>query len=116
MADTETRETVVTLTEAAQAAGRRFLAEEGAEGLVLRIGVTSGGCSGFNYVVSTDAKKADDVVHSYEGLEVVVDNISKQFIQGLLVDYEDSIGHAGFTFSNPQASSSCGCGTSFDVS
>ena len=116
MANTETHETVVSLTEAAQAAAIKFLAESDKDDLVLRIGVTSGGCNGFNYVVSTDTKKPGDVVHAYDTFEVVVDTVSKQFIQGLLVDYEDSIGHAGFTFSNPQASSSCGCGTSFDVS
>ena len=116
MANTEIKETVVTLTEAAQAAALRYLAEDSGSDLALRIGVNSGGCNGFEYVVATDTKKADDVVHPYEGFEVVVDTVSKQFIQGLLVDYENTIERAGFKFSNPQASASCGCGTSFDVS
>jgi iron-sulfur cluster assembly protein len=119
MAETaETAETttpVVTLTEGAQAAARKFLAAEPDAGNVLRVGVNSGGCSGFSYAVSIDVKKDDDIVLNYEGFEVVVDPVSKQFIQNATVDYVDTIGEAGFKFDNPQATNSCGCGTSFDV-
>jgi iron-sulfur cluster assembly protein len=111
-----TAQHVVHLTEAAQAAARRFLAEEAEpEGKALRVGVNAGGCSGFTYHVAIDVKKADDFVQDYEGFQVVVDNVSKQFINDAKLDYVDDIGHAGFKFDNPQASSSCGCGMSFDV-
>ena len=117
MANADTTTTyVVTLTEAAQAAARKFIAAEAnPEGKVLRIGVDSGGCSGFSYAVSIDDKKDDDIVQAYEGFEAVIDPVSKQFIQDATVDYVDSIGEAGFKFENPQATNSCGCGTSFDV-
>ncbi|RMG15507.1 MAG: iron-sulfur cluster assembly accessory protein [Planctomycetota bacterium] len=112
MAETQ-QETVVTLTEAAQEAARRFLAAE--EGKVLRVGVTSGGCSGFSYLVTTDVRKEDDLVQRHEGFEVVIDPISRNFLRGSTLDYVDEIGHAGFRFENPQAKSGCGCGMSFDV-
>ena len=116
MANTETTTHVVNLTEAAQAAARKFLAAEAEpEGKVLRVGVNSGGCSGFSYAVSIDVKKDDDIVQTYEGFEAVVDPVSKEFIQDSTVDYVDSIGEAGFRFENPQATNNCGCGTSFDV-
>jgi iron-sulfur cluster assembly accessory protein len=115
-ADPQTHETVVTLTEEAQEAARRFLAERpDVEGAVLRVGVLAGGCNGFSYAVSVDVKKDGDVVHAYEGFECVVDQVSKDLIQGTVVGYENTIGHAGFTFENPLAKTNCGCGTSFDV-
>lgn len=116
MSNAETATHVVTLTEAAVAAARKFLAADAEpEGKALRLGVNSGGCSGLSYAVSIDAKKSDDIVQSYEGFEAVIDPVSKQFIQGATLDYVDTIGEAGFKFDNPQATSSCGCGTSFDV-
>ncbi len=116
MADTDTSE-AVKLTEAAQQAARKYLAEdENPEDKALRLGVTSGGCSGFSYAVSIDVKKANDTVQAYEGFEVVIDSVSDSFLRGATVDYVDTLDQAGFKFSNPQASSSCGCGGSFDVS
>ena len=107
---------VVHLTEAAQAAARKFIAEDpNPADKVLRVGVNAGGCSGFTYHVAIDVKKADDHVQDYDGFQVVVDNVSMQFITDAKLDYVDEIGHAGFKFDNPQASSSCGCGMSFDV-
>ena len=106
----------VSLTPEAQAKALAFLAEEEEpQGKVLRVGVNSGGCSGFSYAVSIDVKKADDAVVAYAGFEAVVDPVSLQFLSGTVVGYEDTVGRAGFTFENPQAASSCGCGTSFDV-
>ncbi len=115
MADTETTP-IVTLTDAAQKMARKFLDdEEDPSDKVLRVGVSSGGCSGFSYVVSVDVKKDDDIVQSYDDFEAVVDPVSVQFLKGATLDYVDEIGHAGFKFENPQASGSCGCGTSFSV-
>ncbi len=112
--DTASSTTVVTLTEAAQVAGCKFLSEE-ADGKVLRLAVNSGGCAGLSYAVSVDDEKSDDIIQAYEGFKAVVDPVSKNFLQGATLDYVDSIGEAGFKFENPQAKSSCGCGTSFDV-
>jgi iron-sulfur cluster insertion protein len=108
--------TIVILTEAAQTAGRKFLGEDAnPEGKVLRLAVNSGGCAGFSYAVSVDDQKDDDLVQVYDGFKAVVDPVSKQFLQDSTLDYVDTIGEAGFKFENPQAKSSCGCGTSFDV-
>lgn len=109
-----TQELIVTLTAEAQARARKFLREEGCEGSVLRVGVTTGGCSGFEYLVKVGAKESDDLIQSYEGFEVAVDPVSKQFILGSVLDYVDTVGFAGFKFENPQAKSNCGCGKSFD--
>jgi iron-sulfur cluster assembly protein len=112
----ETATSIVTLTPNAQQMVRSFIAEEqDPASKVLRIGVSSGGCSGFSYEIAIDVKQDDDVVQSFEGFDLVVNPVSVQFLQGITVDYVDTVGQAGFTFSNPQAKSSCGCGNSFTV-
>ncbi len=117
MSDTATTTTsIVTLTPKAQEMVRHFLAEEAdPASKVLRLGVDSGGCSGFSYNIAIDEKKDGDLVQPFEGFDAVIDPISVQFIKGVTVDYVDTVGHAGFTFDNPQAKSSCGCGNSFNV-
>lgn len=116
MSDTTTTPSIVTLTPKAQEMVRHFLAEEeDPTGKVLRLGVDSGGCSGFSYNIAIDVKKEGDVVQAFDGFEAVIDPISLQFLKGVTVDYVDTVGHAGFTFDNPQAKSSCGCGNSFSV-
>ena len=106
----------IVLTPAAQAMARKFLAQEAdPSDKVFRVGVDAGGCSGFSYAISIDVKKNDDLVYSYEGFECVVAPNAVPLIKDSLIDYEDSIGHAGFRFENPQAQSNCGCGTSFDI-
>ena len=120
MADThtapETGVEIVKLTEAAQRMARKFLAAEAEpEGKALRVGVDSGGCSGFSYAVKIDDRKPGDHVQRYEGFDAVVDEVSKSFIEGSVLDYVDTLGEAGFKFVNPNAQSTCGCGTSFTV-
>jgi len=109
-----TAETIVTLTEDAQERARFFLKEEGNAESVLRVGVTTGGCSGFEYLVKVDTLQSDDIVQEYEGFKVAIDPVSKQFIEGSVLNYLDTVGFAGFKFENPQAKDSCGCGKSFD--
>lgn len=114
MAETETA--IVTLTPRAQEMVRHFLAEEqDPSSKVLRLSVDAGGCSGFSYSIAIDERKDGDLGQSFEGFEAVVDPTSAQFLRGITVDYVDAVGHAGFTFDNPQAKSSCGCGNSFTV-
>lgn len=116
MTDAATTTEIMTLTPKAQQMALAFLAEEqDRTGKVLRVGVSSGGCSGFSYSVSIDLKKEDDAVQHFEGFDLVVDPGSAQLLQGVTLDYQDTIGHAGFSFSNPQAKSTCGCGSSFNV-
>ena len=81
----------------------------------LRMGVKGGGCSGFTYALAFDNLRDGDKVLEFDGLRVFVDPKSYQFIQGTTLDYDTSLVSKGFIFNNPNAKSSCGCGTSFSV-
>ena len=91
------------------------LAEIGAgdQGQALRIAVEGGGCSGFQYDIKLDQPADDDLVLEGQGQKVVVDSISLPFLNGATSDFAEEIIGARFTIENPNASSSCGCGTSF---
>lgn len=81
----------------------------------LRIGVKGGGCSGLTYVLGFDAKMEDDEVYEIAGIPVVMKKAHGLYLMGMEVDFQNGLNARGFTFSNPNASSSCGCGTSFAV-
>jgi iron-sulfur cluster assembly accessory protein len=88
--------------------------EPGAIGL--RVAVNGGGCSGFQYEFGVEsARKADDIVREKDGVAVLVDEMSLQFMGGSVVDYVDELIGARFAIKNPNATASCGCGTSFSV-
>lgn len=99
--------------------GRAFarLAEIGAgdQGQALRVAVEGGGCSGFQYDIRLDAPGADDLVLEAEGQRVVVDSVSLPFLAGATIDFSEELIGARFVIENPNASSSCGCGTSFSM-
>jgi iron-sulfur cluster assembly protein len=101
------------------AAGRlRAMAEEQsvpAEERNLRVGLRVGGCSGFSYELGFDAVHAGDVVAVSEGVNVVVDPKDLAQLQGLVVDFVDTVQEQGFKIQNPNAKSSCGCGQSFQA-
>ena len=93
-----------------------MLAEEGDPTLQLRIFVTGGGCSGFQYGFAFDDEKKDDDVRVERGpVTVVVDAMSLQYLVGVEIDYEDKLDGARFVIRNPNAASTCGCGSSFAV-
>ena len=93
-----------------------MLAEEGDPALALRIFVTGGGCSGFQYGFAFDEEKKDDDVLITRGpITVVVDAMSLQYLAGAEIDYEDKLEGARFVIRNPNAASTCGCGSSFSV-
>lgn len=93
-----------------------MLAEENDPNLRLRIFVTGGGCSGFQYGFAfDDEQKEDDVQVSKGNVNVVVDAMSLQYLMGAEIDYEDNLEGARFVIRNPNASSTCGCGSSFSV-
>jgi iron-sulfur cluster insertion protein len=93
-----------------------MLAEEGDPALALRIFVTGGGCSGFQYGFAfDDEKKEDDVQITRGPITVVVDAMSLQYLAGAEIDYEDKLEGARFVIRNPNAASTCGCGSSFSV-
>lgn len=93
-----------------------MLAEEGDPNLKLRIFVTGGGCSGFQYGFAFDEEsKADDTCVEAGAIKVLVDASSLQFMMGAEIDYEESLEGSRFVIRNPNASSTCGCGSSFSV-
>jgi iron-sulfur cluster assembly protein len=112
----ETAEAAVTLTDTAAAKIRELtVANENAEEQALRVAVRGGGCSGFQYALALDKVKEDDHVFEHEGISVVVDKVSMQFVFGSQVDYVDGLQGAGFTVNNPNVVAACGCGSSFQV-
>ncbi|MFO7769979.1 iron-sulfur cluster assembly accessory protein [Roseovarius gahaiensis] len=93
------------------------LAEIGAanDGHALRVAVEGGGCSGFQYEIRLDNPSNDDLVLEGQGQKVVVDSVSLPFLAGATIDFTEELIGARFTINNPNASSSCGCGTSFSM-
>jgi iron-sulfur cluster assembly accessory protein len=87
----------------------------GSEGQALRIAVEGGGCSGFQYDIRLDQPAEDDLVLEGQGQKVVVDTVSLPFLSGAVIDFTEELIGARFTVENPNASSSCGCGTSFSM-
>ncbi|MFV0299354.1 MAG: HesB/IscA family protein [Paracoccus sp. (in: a-proteobacteria)] len=81
----------------------------------LRVAVLGGGCSGFQYEIKMDDAEADDLVLEGGGQRVVVDPVSLPFLAGAVIDFSDELIGARFVIENPNASSSCGCGTSFSM-
>ncbi len=108
--------TPVQLTERAARRIVEIIREEPAEGRMLRLSVTGGGCSGFQYDFSLDASPADDdLVIEKDGAVVLIDPVSLDFLKGAEIDFADEMIGAAFRVNNPNATSSCGCGTSFSV-
>ena len=93
------------------------LAEIGAsdQGQALRVAVDGGGCSGFQYDIKLDTPAADDLVLSKDGETVVVDSVSLPFLANAVIDFSEELIGARFVIENPNATSSCGCGTSFSM-
>lgn len=95
---------------------KELVAEEGNPNLMLRVFVQGGGCSGFSYGFTFDeAKNEDDFDFAYDSVQVVVDAMSMQYLQGSAIDYREDAMGASFVINNPQAVSTCGCGSSFSV-
>ena len=104
------------LSDAVVAKVGELLAEENDPNLRLRIFVTGGGCSGFQYGFSfDDVAKEDDLEVERGAIRVLVDAMSLQYLMGAEIDYEDSLEGSRFVIRNPNASSTCGCGSSFSV-
>ena len=110
-------ETAPTVTVSARAA-RQIAEIVAAEGrpMMLRLAVTGGGCSGFQYNFALDDTRADDdLVVEGGGVTVLIDSTSLEFLKGAEIDFVDDLIGASFKVNNPNATSSCGCGTSFSV-
>ncbi len=95
---------------------KRLMNEEGFDkSQKLRVGVKGGGCSGMTYVLGFDLQLEDDEVYDYEGMEFIMNKSHGLYLAGMQVDWQDGLNSRGFTFTNPNASKTCGCGTSFAV-
>lgn len=107
---------VVSVTESAIAKMRSLIEEEDNPDLKLRVYVTGGGCSGFQYGFTFDEAVADDdSIVERDGVKVVVDAMSYPYLVGARVDYEEGLQGSKFVIQNPNASSTCGCGSSFNI-
>ena len=107
--------TAVTISERAARRIGEILKSEG-DGAMLRISVEGGGCSGFQYKFDMDrAQAADDLVIRRDGATVLIDQVSVGYLAGSEIDFVDDLIGASFRINNPQATASCGCGTSFSL-
>lgn len=113
----ETTTTIpVILTEGAIAEIRRLMSVDGFNTTQkLRVGVKGGGCSGMTYILGFDQTTENDRHFETEGIACIMDKSHEMYLYGMIVDWEDGLNNRGFTFKNPNASTTCGCGTSFAV-
>ncbi len=103
-------------TDAAAHKVRQLIDEEGNPALKLRVYITGGGCSGFQYGFTFDEEQAeDDLALDKEGVTLLVDPLSLQYLTGAEIDYAENLSGAQFVIRNPNASTTCGCGSSFSV-
>lgn len=106
----------VTLTESARNEIKRLMNEDGFnKEQSLRIGVKGGGCSGMTYVLGFDTKSEKDESFEINGIPVIMEKAHGIYLMGMEVDWQGGLNSRGFTFNNPNASKTCGCGTSFAV-
>lgn len=106
----------VAFTDAAASKVQELILEEGNPGLKLRVYISGGGCSGFQYGFSFDENRAeDDVAVENEGVTLLIDPLSFQYLMGAEVDYSETLQGAQFIIRNPNATTTCGCGSSFSV-
>ncbi len=105
---------MIQLTPKAVERIRSVFVKQGVEGGGLRLGVQGGGCSGLSYLIRFEPKeRASDRVFEFDGVRVFVDPKSLIYLEGMTLDYKESLMQSGFVFDNPNAKKSCGCGTSF---
>ena len=111
---------MISVTDRAAIEIRNIISEKDLGQVSLRIGVRGGGCSGFNYTLGFDSKRSDlDVVYTKKwkpkDIEIICDPKSFLYLNGTELDFEESLMARGFTFNNPKATKTCGCGDSFSV-
>lgn len=94
----------------------RLMGEPGFDSTqLLRVGVKGGGCSGLSYVLGFDRQKDGDQEYEYEGVRYIMEKAHEMYLYGMEIDWQNGLNNRGFTFRNPNASTTCGCGTSFAV-
>ncbi|MDN5924663.1 MAG: iron-sulfur cluster insertion protein ErpA [Xanthomonadales bacterium] len=114
--DYRSAEAPLVFTPAAAHKVRSLIEEEGNPALMLRVYISGGGCSGFQYGFSFDEERSeDDLALERDGVTLLVDPLSLQYLGGAEIDYSESLSGAQFVIRNPQARTTCGCGSSFSV-
>lgn len=107
---------MIELTDTALVKLKDILAEENNPNIKLRVFVQGGGCSGFNYGFTLDEEQnEDDFDFAFDEIKVLVDSMSFQYLQGASIDYKEDLMTSSFVIDNPQAVSTCGCGSSFAI-
>ena len=106
----------VIFTSSAAAKVNELISEEGNDALKLRVYVSGGGCSGFQYGFSfEEAVNEDDLLVEKDGVTVMIDSLSFQYLNGAEIDYQEGLEGARFMIKNPNATTTCGCGSSFSI-
>ncbi len=107
---------MLSLTEVAASKVKEIMSQQNPAPSALRVAVVGGGCSGFSYHMAFDNQEnPSDNVYEYEGVKVYVDQMSEMYLDGVQIDYIETLEGAGFKFNNPNVKSTCGCGSSFTV-
>lgn len=113
---TTTEKNPVTLTEGAITEIRKLMLQDGFDSSQkLRIGVKGGGCSGMSYVLGFDHPVEKDKTFEIDGIACIMNSAHEMYLYGMEIDWQEGLNNRGFTFRNPNASNTCGCGTSFAV-
>ncbi len=108
--------TPITLTEGAVHQLQRIRAEQNVpDDHGLRVGVKGGGCSGFSYILGFDVQKDNDEIHQIQGIKVLMQKAHAIYLLGMEIDWVEGLNNRGFSFNNPNATDTCGCGTSFSA-
>ena len=112
----ETQELPLIFTDSAAIKVRELIDEEGDDALMLRVFISGGGCSGFQYGFTFDQNETDgDTIVVNQGVKLLVDPMSVQYLTGAEIDYTEGLEGAQFVIRNPNAATTCGCGSSFSV-
>jgi iron-sulfur cluster assembly accessory protein len=107
---------MITVTPVATTKVKEIMSQQNPAPVALRVAVVGGGCSGFSYHMAFENQEnSTDNVYEFDGLKVLVDQMSEMYLEGVSVDYVETLEGAGFKFNNPNVKSTCGCGSSFSV-
>lgn len=106
---------IVNLSDTAKDELKQLIQKESNNPDGIRLSLLAGGCSGLSYHMEFDKIKENDLIDNVEGIKVIIDPKSALYIHGITLDYQGGLNGRGFVFSNPNATKSCGCGTSFSV-
>ena len=108
---------MVQLTSTAVSKVKEIISQQSPVPVGLRVAVVGGGCSGFSYHMAFEnqVNATSDNVYEFEGLKVLVDQMSEMYLEGVSIDYIETLEGSGFKFNNPNVKSTCGCGSSFTV-